>query len=240
MVTVPAVLAAATASDPGRPRLTWYGADGERIELSARVLTNWVAKTANLLVEELLDDLEAPGPVLLDVPAHWRSVVWVLAAWTVGAEVVGPAGAGAGGAGRAGSDGSGPEGLPVVVTTDPARTAAPSGGVPLVVMTLAALAFVSDDVPPGALDYNAVVAGFGDELPRGAAPLQRRVVVLAARGGGPVRDLVSTDLPGSGPVEAATAVLTALAGDGSVVLTGPGAPEAGHLVDVERVTPTLG
>ncbi len=50
-VTVPAVLAAATASDPGRPRLTWYGADGERVELSARVLENWVAKTANLLVE---------------------------------------------------------------------------------------------------------------------------------------------------------------------------------------------
>ncbi len=231
MVTVPAVLAAATASDPGRPRLTWYGADGERIELSARVLTNWVAKTANLLVEELLDDLEDPGPVLLDVPAHWRSVVWVLAAWTVGAEVVSPGGAGAGG--------PGPDGPPVVVTTDPARTAAPSGGVPLVVMTLAALAFASDDVPPGALDYNAVVAGFGDEVPRDGAPLQRRVVVPAARGGGPVRDLVSTDLPGSSPVAAATAVLAALAGDGSVVLTGPGAPEAGHLVDVERVTPTL-
>lgn len=229
---MPAVLAAATASDPGRPRLTWYGADGERIELSARVLTNWVAKTANLLVEELLDDLDAPGTVLLDAPAHWRSVVWVLAAWSVGAEVVGPGGPD--GAGEPAADEP-----PVVVTIDPSRTAAPAGGVPLVVMTLAALAFASDDVPPGALDYNAVVAGFGDEMPRGAAPLERRVVVPAAAGGGLVRDLVATDRPGSGPLAAATAVLAALAGDGSVVLTGPGAPEATRLVDVERVTPTL-
>ncbi len=224
-VTVPAVLAAATASDPGRPRLTWYGDGGERIELSARVLANWVAKTANLLVEELLDDLEAPAAVLLDAPAHWRSVVWVLAAWTVGSEVVGPEDPGAGRA-------------PVVVTTDPRAASAPAGGVPLVVMTLAALAFASDDVPGGALDYNAVVAGFGDEMPPDGEPLRRRVPVPVAAGGAPVRDLVRADLRGTGPVAVATAALAALAGDGSVVITGPGAPDPEHLVDVERITAT--
>ena len=35
------------------PRLTWYGPDSERVELSGRVLDNWVAKTSNLLQDEL-------------------------------------------------------------------------------------------------------------------------------------------------------------------------------------------
>ena len=66
---MPGLLARLTA-DPGRPRLTWYGDDGERVELSGHVLDNWVTKTANLLVEEY-----QAGPltrVLLDLPVHWR------------------------------------------------------------------------------------------------------------------------------------------------------------------------
>ncbi len=87
--TVADVLRRVTA-DPGRPRLTWYGAGGERIELSGAVLANWVAKTTNLLVEEFD---AAPGVrVGLDLPAHWRTVVWALAAWRCGAEItLGPA-----------------------------------------------------------------------------------------------------------------------------------------------------
>lgn len=72
-------------SDPGSPHLTWYGPDGERIELSGAVLANWVAKTTNLLVEEL-----GAGPgtdVALDLPAHWRALVWALSAWRTGATV---------------------------------------------------------------------------------------------------------------------------------------------------------
>ena len=53
-------------ADPGRPRLTWYGPDGERVELSAKVLDNWVAKTANLLVDELD---AGPGSARRDRPA---------------------------------------------------------------------------------------------------------------------------------------------------------------------------
>ena len=76
------------AADPGRPRVTVYDdtdspTRGERIELSARVLANWVAKAANLL----RDDLDAgPGSVvLLDLPPHWRTLYWAFAAWSVGA-----------------------------------------------------------------------------------------------------------------------------------------------------------
>lgn len=231
VVTVPAVLAAAVASDPGRPRLTWYAAGGERVELSARVLTNWVAKTANLLLEELLDepvgDTLSPGTVRVDLPAHWRSVVWVLAAWSVGVRV-------------------GEVGAPVVVTDRPSITPSPGSGVPLVVVDLAPLAFEGGDVPAGALDYNAMVAGYGDEMPAAARPLERRVSPPARSGEGrPPRRLL---VVGDGRAEphgqardaevavVAAAVLAALAADGSVVLAGPGSPGRDHLAEVERVT----
>ena len=42
----------AYAGDPARPLLTWYDdGTGERVELSGATLGNWVAKTANLLVD---------------------------------------------------------------------------------------------------------------------------------------------------------------------------------------------
>ena len=79
MTTVPPrdVLVRMAASDPGRPRLTWYDdlpgpTEGERIELSARVLANWVSKAANLLQD---DAAAGPGTTVgLDLPAHWRSL----------------------------------------------------------------------------------------------------------------------------------------------------------------------
>lgn len=85
------LLAALVASDPGRPRITWYDdADGptrgERVELSARVIANWSAKAANLLVDEV--DLERGAAVSLCLPAHWRLVYWALAAWQAGGVVV--------------------------------------------------------------------------------------------------------------------------------------------------------
>lgn len=136
---VPALLAALVASDQGRPRLTWYGADGERVELSARVLDNWVAKTANLLVEEL--DAGPGTRVRLDLPPHWRTAVWLLAAWAVGAEVVDAPPA------------------DLVVTTDPGVDA---GEARPVLVALPALARTVPALPRAALDYNAEVSGFGD------------------------------------------------------------------------------
>ena len=86
--TPAALLAHLVASDPGRPRVTVYDdtdgpTRGERVELSARVLANWVAKAANLLQ----DDLDAgPGTtVRLALPPHWRTLYWAFAAWSVGA-----------------------------------------------------------------------------------------------------------------------------------------------------------
>lgn len=68
-----------------RPALLWYAEDGERVELSGRVLDNWSAKTANLWVDEL--DLEAGDVVAVGDETHWRSLGLVLGAWTMGAAV---------------------------------------------------------------------------------------------------------------------------------------------------------
>ncbi|MEO8749738.1 MAG: TIGR03089 family protein, partial [Allobranchiibius sp.] len=79
------VLAGLLKSDPTSPRITCYDdATGERIELSGKVLANWVAKAANLLQDELD---AAPGTVvsLRLPPDHWRTYYWAFAAWCVGA-----------------------------------------------------------------------------------------------------------------------------------------------------------
>lgn len=65
------------------PALIWYSAAGERIELSGRVLMNWVDKSANLLVEEC--ELEPGEGFDLQAPLHWRTIVLGLAALRVGA-----------------------------------------------------------------------------------------------------------------------------------------------------------
>ena len=74
-------------SDATRPRITTYDdtdgpTRGERIELSARVLSNWVAKAAGALQEDF--DIEPGSVVRLALPPHWRTAYWALAVWAVG------------------------------------------------------------------------------------------------------------------------------------------------------------
>ncbi|MFD7309028.1 TIGR03089 family protein [Promicromonospora sp. NPDC059942] len=142
-----ASLLARLAADGGRPRLTWYGDDGERVELSGAVLANWASKTVNLLVEEFD---AAPGTtVVVDLPVHWRTAVWALAAWRTGATVALPD------AGTAGPD--------VVVTDAPERWA--DGGADIVVVSLPALARKYDgDLPAGAIDAASAVMTYGDAI----------------------------------------------------------------------------
>ncbi len=65
------------------PALIWYSHHNERIELSGRVLENWISKTANFLIEEC--DVAAGTWVEIGMSAHWRSLVIALASWRVGA-----------------------------------------------------------------------------------------------------------------------------------------------------------
>ena len=71
------------AADPGHPFVTFYDeASGERSELSARSLANWVAKTHHLLGTEL--GLGAGDTALIALPAHWISVPALLGCLTAG------------------------------------------------------------------------------------------------------------------------------------------------------------
>ncbi|MEH0980766.1 TIGR03089 family protein [Micromonospora sp. CPCC 205556] len=80
------VFADAIATDPTRPLLTWYDdATGERTELSGATLANWVAKTANLLVDELaLSPGDAAG---VSLPPHWQTAGVLLGCWSAGLTV---------------------------------------------------------------------------------------------------------------------------------------------------------
>lgn len=135
------------------PRLVWHGADG-RIELSGRVFDNWVAKTSNLLVDEL--DAVPGTAVDLDLPPHWKSLALAFACWQVGCTVVLPGA----------EDGTTAEPdltdlSDILVTArevppvDPPRL--------LVCVALGSLAFRWDGtLPRGAVDYAAEVRAQGD------------------------------------------------------------------------------
>ena len=197
--TVSALLSQLTR-DPGRPRITWYGADHERVELSGAVLDNWVSKTTNLLVEEF--DAEPGVRILLDLPPHWRTLVWALAAWRTGATVVlsGPAA--------------------VVVTTQPASHA----GDAVVAVSLPALARRFDGaLPRGAVDAAAAVMTYGDVIgwlpPTDAASAALDGVPYAALAGWwAAADDARVALDAGDDTEAfLRRVVGSLAGDGSVV-----------------------
>jgi len=69
--------------DPAQPLLTLY-AGGGRVELSGATTANWVAKTANLLV----DGLGSPQRVGLLLPLHWQTLCLLLATVATGATAV--------------------------------------------------------------------------------------------------------------------------------------------------------
>jgi uncharacterized protein (TIGR03089 family) len=82
-----------TSGAGDRPLVTWYhGAAGQRVELSRATFGNWVAKTANLLVEEL--GLEAGDHVAVLLPSHWLGPALLAACWRAGISAV-PVGPGA-------------------------------------------------------------------------------------------------------------------------------------------------
>jgi uncharacterized protein (TIGR03089 family) len=217
------------------PLLTWYGPDGERVDLSPRVLGTWVAKAVDLLVTEA--DAGPHTHVALDLPVHWRTVVWALAAWTTGARVDLPRGDAAAGA---------PAPPDVNVTDAPE----PADGGLVVAVPLPALALRwPGALPPGVLDGVADLLGRPDALGwlppvHADAPAlvgvrhadllthARQVAGAAAWPTAP-RVLRGHDEPATAVLLAALAAWDA---GGSVVLLGPGSPDATHVADVERVT----
>ena len=82
-LTVVDALARVIATDATRPLVTYYDdATGERTELSGATLANWVAKTANLLVDGLG---LGPGDVAaVALPPHWQTAAVLLGCWSSG------------------------------------------------------------------------------------------------------------------------------------------------------------
>ncbi len=81
------LLAAALRRAPAVPLVTAYDdATGERVELSAATLANWVAKTANLLQEEF--DVGPGSTVAVALPVHWQTAAVLLGVWSCGATVL--------------------------------------------------------------------------------------------------------------------------------------------------------
>lgn len=149
-------------SDSAKPRITTYDDTdgpnkGERIELSARVLANWVSKAANALQDEF--DI-APGSVVrLDLPPHWRTAYWALATWSVGATVAVPD-SDTDGTVASGATAAEPD---LLVTTDPATAAASTA--PAVLVTLAGLArSAPTPVPDGVMDEAKELSTHGDQF----------------------------------------------------------------------------
>ena len=218
---VTGVLRALLDDDPGGPRLTWYGPGGERVELSSRVLDNWVAKTANLLTVEF--DAGPATRVAIALPAHWRTATWLLATWSTGACAV-PVPVG----------GPVPPDVDVLVACDPRVLGeAPEGALPIGVALGALATSFGPGLPDGAVDAAVDVRSHGDvflpfvtpgtddpALDDGGNLLTHGDLIPAAR-----RAADETGLPprarllaGGGPGAAVTELLAPLARLGSVVL----------------------
>ncbi|WP_427004315.1 TIGR03089 family protein [Pseudarthrobacter sp. H2] len=165
-MSIPAIelMTALRSGQSTSPRLTWYGPDAERVELSGRVLDNWVAKTSNLLQDEL--DAEPGTRLRLDLPAHWKSVILALAAWQLGMEVV--------------FDDAAAE---LLATADPGPGTAEGGFDAVLAVALPALAMRwQGELPSGAVDYAAEVRSHGDVFMPHVDPEAARRAVLTAAG----------------------------------------------------------
>jgi uncharacterized protein (TIGR03089 family) len=134
------------AADPGRPFVTYYDEQtGERSELSAKSLANWVAKTHHLLADEL--GLGVGDTAVIALPAHWISVPILLGCLTAGLAL----------------RESGP-GDVAFVTPETLATAAGAPDVYAVAPSAAALGF-RDAPPAGAADYVGAVRPQADTWP---------------------------------------------------------------------------
>ena len=165
-MSIPAIelMTALRSGQATAPRLTWYGPDAERVELSGRVLDNWVAKTSNLLQDEL--DAEPGMRLRLDLPAHWKSVILALAAWQLGMEVVFD---------DAEAD--------LLATADPGPGAAAGGFDAVLAVSLPALAMRwTGELPSGVLDYAAEVRSHGDIFMPHVDPEAERLAVRTSDG----------------------------------------------------------
>ena len=147
-IAVPSHFAALVDADPSLPWLTHYDDEsGERTELSGATLANWVAKTANLLVDGL--GLGPGDRVTVWLPPHWQTAAVLLGAWTAGLSVA------YGEPTAAGADVE-------FASLEAVEAGAPASTVDRFVLGLAPMGMPMTETPAGWTDYVADVRGHGD------------------------------------------------------------------------------
>jgi uncharacterized protein (TIGR03089 family) len=215
--------------DPAQPLLTMY--DGPaRVELSGATAANWVAKSANLLV----DGLGGPERVGLLLPLHWQSVCLLLAAVVADATVV------------VAGEPAELTGCDAAFTSEAAASAVLAAGVDdVLALSGHPLGASCGPLPPMVQDYAREVPSYGDGW-SGARPAAARVEtdgvpvpVRPAPALGPNdRVLLGGPFGGAAPVGALLAVLAA--GSALVLLPDPGSVDLAAVVADERATATWG
>jgi uncharacterized protein (TIGR03089 family) len=138
------------AAGAARPFLTYHDdSTGERVELSYTTFGNWLAKTANLVQDDLLAE---PGDrIAVSAPPHWLTAVWAVAPLLAGVTVD-------------------PWGDPkqahaaVAHPDERALAAARECSGERLALSLLPLGRPLPVVPEGFRDYSAEVRGFGDRF----------------------------------------------------------------------------
>lgn len=264
--TPAALLSAALAAEPSRPLITFYDAlhgDAGRVELSVATFDNWVAKTANFLVDGLAAE---PGErVALLLPLHWQTATWLLACWSAGL-VACPIGEGPS---ADGTDESAARGADVVAAGPGRLESALAARAPETVgVSLHPLGAPLATPLPGVVDYAAEVRGYGDQFVPSApvdpaapalllggqelsgADLAERARTAATRWELAAADRVLSAVPFDTIDGVLVSLLAPLAAGASVVLCGEGSTDASDAagirqdlvrrVETERVTAVAG
>jgi len=182
--TVQSAFARAVVADPTRPLITFYDDDtGERTELSGATMANWVAKTANLLVDGCA--LEPAMIAAVRLPAHWQTAAVLLGCWAAGLAVdfdgtAGPlAAVSFVAADRLSELFTGETFSTLASETRPDLAGLRSGGAEMFGMALAPLAGPMHPPPPdGVLDYVLEVRRHGDHF-AALVPGDRETVAIA-------------------------------------------------------------
>jgi uncharacterized protein (TIGR03089 family) len=141
--TPESLFSARVATDPSSPFVTFYDdATGERAELSAKSLGNWVAKTHFFLMDEL--GLGVGDTAFVALPVHWLAAPIAFGCWFAGLTLV-----------------DRPDGASVAFGT--ADLLAGQSSLPPDTLAVSMLSMGRSDEPPaGMLDYAAAVRPMPD------------------------------------------------------------------------------
>lgn len=194
------------------------------MELSTATTANWVAKSANLLV----DGLGSPGRVGLLLPLHWQTVALLLAGVAVDATVVLARDA----SGLAGCDAA-------FVLAANAQAALDQGVDEVLALSGHPLGAPTGPLPGMAQDYGREVPSYGDHY-GGPRPGPARIVVAGGAAVPLAFDASDRVLTCLDPAQATGAgvLLGALAAGAGLVLLRDG--DAAAVAAAERVTVTAG